>query len=734
MTDPLWDFTVRDLGPLPPGKTLNVHQLRESRGGQSILRQLGKMTDEQIEQRMTSKRLRANTPEARAVQAAYSKSPEGKETAKRYRQAHSKTYSGAFLGWDGEGADINGRHRYILLANGYGDHISETMGLTTEQCLTFLHASAMHYSFTNHVMFGGNYDANMILADLSWEEMTKLSQRGWLEWRGWEVKYRHHKYLEIAKMGPRVKKGAEEKRSYKGRIKVWDVIDFFGMKFTSSLKVWLPEEDITFIAEMKNERGTFRPDDLPRITQYCISECVLLGRMMEELRKQCKSVDSVPEGWYGPGALATVGLKKHKVRDYMDRELANGTGPISTASRHAFFGGRIEMVQYGHYGHKSGERIYGHDIVSAYPSVMEELPCLAHGEWIHDYRIRTGQVVPPFTLVRVDHKPFRDDIRGIHPLPWRHPTGGVLFPLEANGWYWMPEAQLVPSSEWVESWSFVPGCDHKPFDWVPTMFGKRQAMKANGHPAQLVLKLLLNSLYGKMAQRIGGKIGVAPSFHQLEWAGFITSSVRAKMYRLVAQPGADCIPNWDRMESVIAFETDGVYATGELVSNDPSGSLGSWEVTPYDEIAYVHSGVYFLRSGERWISRYRGLDPPRVTEDGTQIGLTPERVLESWATRTWTLPATTKRFRGLATSSLTPERFNDWGQWITEPRDVDLIPTGKRASQDDRGNPTTELCPTIAIGSGAEMSTRHKLSWIDGPTADSWRQEEELDWEVEHAS
>lgn len=713
----LWDFTVHNLGPLPEGKTLNVHQLRESRGGQSILRQLGRMTEDQVKARDKSKR------ESRKK---WGNSPNGKAADRAHQQAKSKTHSGAFLGWDGEGADINGRHRYILLANGYGDHISETMGLTTEQCLAFLHASAMRYSFTNHVMFGGNYDANMILSDFSWQEMSKLSQRGWIEWRGWEIKYRHHKYLEIAKMGPRAKKGTEEKRSYKGRIKIWDVIDFFGMRFTSALRVWLPKEEISFIAEMKEERGTFRPDDLPRITEYCVAECVLLGRMMEELRKQCKSVDSVPEGWYGPGALATVGLKKHKVRDYMDRELANGRGPVSTASRHAFFGGRIEMVKYGHHGHIDGQSVYGHDIVSAYPSVMSSLPCLAHGEWIPNYRLRTSQPIPPFTLVRVDHKPFRDDIRGIHPLPWRHPSGGVLFPLEANGWYWLPEAELVPRSEWLESWSFVPRCDHKPFDWVPEMFAKRQAMKANGHPAQLVLKLLLNSLYGKMAQRIGGKAGEAPSFHQLEWAGFITSSIRARMYRLVAQPDGDCLPNWERMESVIAFETDGVYATEPLVSDNPSGDLGTWEVTRYDEIAYVHSGVYFLRSGDRWQSKYRGLDPPRVTEEGEQIGLTPDAVLTAWATRRWTLPATTKRFRGLATSSLTPERFNDWGQWITEPRDVDLIPTGKRASQDDQHDPATELCPTIAIGSGAEMSTAHKLSWIDGPMADEWLRQEEL--------
>jgi hypothetical protein len=668
-----------------------------------MLRALGVWDDEQLAKIEAQRKKDKN---------AWKKTTAGMASKKRHHAKRSRTQTGSFLGWDGEGITVNGRHRYILLANGKGETLVNTDGLTTQECLEFLSGAGQRHSFTNHVMYGGNYDANMILGDLSWRQMARLASRGELEWRGWLIQYRHRKYLEVSKITRR-----KDKRVRLNTIKIWDVIDFFNTKFVTACKEWLPGRDVSWIAEMKEERAGFRVEELSTITTYCIEECILLGLMMEELRKQCLSVDICPQGWYGPGALATRALQLHKVGQYRDEQLANGFPPeIALAARHAFFGGRIEMVQFGHHVGP----VYAHDIVSAYPSVMGELPCLAHGEWEWIKRpwINHGEI-SSFSLVKIEHKP-PPDIRGIHPLPWRADNGGVLFPPAATGWYWLPEALLVPMNEWLEVWSFYPGCDHKPFDWVPVLFDKRRAMKANGHPAERVLKLCLNSLYGKMAQRVG-RGDKSPPFHQIEWAGYVTSTVRSRMYNLATRDPS----------VVIAFETDGIYCTGDLCGSDTGTALGDFEVKEYDEIAYVHSGIYFLRKGDRWISRYRGLDPPRINQDGKQIGITPQMVMSAWQDGTRKLPASSSRFRGLATSSLTPERYHEWGQWITEPRDVDLYPTGKRAW--DPGpttghGPADALQRTIAVGSGLAMSTAHKVAWIDGPSAHGWA-DEELSWE-----
>jgi hypothetical protein len=61
---------------------------------------------------------------------------------------------------------------------------------------------------------------------------------------------------------------------------------------------------------------------------------------------------------------------------------------------------------------------------------------------------------------------------------------------------------------------------------------------------------------------------------------------------------------WDLMsrmsrETIIAVETDGLYTTTDPISLGITNSneLGGWEVTVYDEILYVQSGMAWLRKG-----------------------------------------------------------------------------------------------------------------------------------------
>lgn len=355
---------------------------------------------------------------------------------------------------------------------------------------------------------------------------------------------------------------------------------------------------------------------------------------------------------------------------------------MADASLHAYFGGRIEPVQYGRYE----GTVYAHDIVSAYPSAMRDLPCLAHGEWRDS---RHGEV-SNFYVARMQAK--TEGV--IHPLPHRLEDGRVVFPPHTSGWYWKPEAETVSPHCQLESLHWHQSCNHHPFAFVDNLFTARREMKQAGNPAQLALKLVLNSLYGKTCQRLGGDVD-APPYHQLEWAGYITSSTRAKVYALaMVNPSA-----------VVSFETDGVYAT-ERLCEDGDGSLGSWEVTEYDEIVYVTSGLYWLRKGDTWIAKYRGLDPG---------SLSVSNVLEGWACGLSHVPAKRTRFRGMFTSTVSPERFSQWCQWVTEdpPPQIALYPAGKRVVLTD-ADPSTGLQPTMATQPSELMSHPHRLPWRNG--------------------
>jgi len=118
-------------------------------------------------------------------------------------------------------------------------------------------------------------------------------------------------------------------------------------------------------------------------------------------------------------------------------------------------------------------------------------------------------------------------------------------------------------------------------------------LKAEHNPVQMGYKLSMNSLYGKMAQRAGGK-DKAPSSHTLPIAGYVTSWCRAQVMNLMLS----CPPG-----SIITVETDGVFTTTppeQLGRFRFSDKLGDWGVKKYDEMISVQNGVYMLRNGDVW--------------------------------------------------------------------------------------------------------------------------------------
>jgi len=649
-----------------------------------------------------------------------------KQSEKRKRQNNRKASvgrSGKFMAWDGEGYDVNGRHQYVMLCNDHGKLLGDATGLTTESLLTALCDAGLCYSDYNHVMFGGSYDANMMLRDLDSDTVTQLATSGVCHWRDWRIEYRPRKYLRISQY----EKFAYHNKANKiATITLWDVIGFFQSSFVKALEAWLSEdaETMDFIQSMKTRRSQFSSDDFDVMATYCVRECELLVQMMTTMRNYMRQVDIAPTRWDGAGALAQAMLKRERIKQYKstDENLPSG---VHEAAKHAYFGGRIEMVRYGNH---EGP-VYAHDIVSAYPAAMVDLPCLAHGEWI--YELNNLDSVPPlnaqsFAMVHVKWNIDRIDLP-FYPLPHRATTGEVYFPPTGEGWYWTPEVIALQKyvehyggkAELLEWYWFWCKCILKPFDFIQPIFDYRKQLKARGHKGEKVLKLALNSLYGKLAQQVGGRDGHGPAYHQLEWAGYITSLTRAKMLTLALRNPND----------VIAFETDGLYSTAPYTRTGDevnTGTLGTWDFTQYGGITYAQSGVYWVLSDGEWKAKYRGLDPSTISR---------QLVLHEWnnpspghAYRIANegiecfingphIHASAHRFRGMMTSVISPERFVYWRQWCDDPKTVRLYPHGKRVRSGDAHNPADRLIITQATGGGG-MSAPHKLAWED-PTVKS---------------
>src|SRR5439155_23094966 len=121
----------------------------------------------------------------------------------------------------------------------------------------------------------------------------------------------------------------------------------------------------------------------------------------------------------------------------------------------------------------------------------------------------------------------------VAPLPLREEDNYVRFPLRGSGVYYNSEAQAA--KRFVEKWGiggkFKFGKSlllERPYEfpyreYIQRRAAERLAHKANGDMAHIPLKLGLNALYGKTAQRPTRTSKFRPPYRELLVAGYITA-------------------------------------------------------------------------------------------------------------------------------------------------------------------------------------------------------------------
>lgn len=590
-----------------------------------------------------------------------------------------------FIAWDGEGyTDTEGVHHYNLFGNSEGSYV-QGASLSYEQCFELLLSTAAQHDAI-HVIFAGTYDLVMMIHSLPKAKCQRIMS-GKPTWIGpYRVQFFRNKWLSLRDKGGR-------------KVVLYDVFTFFACAFVKACRQYLGEsEELDDIASVKLQRSTFNQSDLEtKVIPYWKQELAYLVRLCEELRSRLASAGISMSRWHGPGAIASAVLTARKIKPHI------GITPdvVTEVARHAYYGGRFEQFKLGHWEGKA----YQYDINSAYPASIARLPSLANATW----SLGDTETFEDFGLYQIRFA-SHERYFGCYPLPWRSGKGRIYYPrlIGAPSWYWGIEAKnllLHPNEyEVLEAW--IPTLsDERPFAFVKEMYGERQRMKAAGDPAQLAVKLALNSLYGKLAQSKGAvkKEGTwrLPAFHQLLWAGWITAATRAQLYAAIAM----------NPESVIAVETDAVFTTAPL-DLPISNLLGEWSVQEYDALTFIQSGVYFALKGEDWVLKSRGFESHNQ-QHAKWLG-----VLARSPMRRDAIGFSVNRFG-------TVPGLSNWAKWYSYERETIFVPvTSKRVH-------VIGLCPTCKqhrtlaeglhplvvpqsqIASGNICSAPHGLPWAD---------------------
>jgi hypothetical protein len=486
-------------------------------------------------------------------------------------------YANKFIAWDGEGPKDAG---YALFGNSEGDEICDPF-LSTLDCFQLLLEAATKYNGAIHIWFGANYDVSNILKDLSIRCLVALHNNNKCIWGEYQIKHIPHKWFEV-KHGSR-------------RIILYDIHSFFGCSYTDALD----EFGMGSFGEMgeirsgKAKREDFLWEDIDYIKSYFRAELRLMPILADKLRDAFSDAGYMPKAWYGPGAIARLALRRHKIHEAM------GQCPLAVrlAALYAFAAGRFEGFLAGH----ANRECWIADIHSAYPYfAATQLPNLAKGKWRKTKTFEKGK----FGVYNIRYEAPLSNRP--YPLFRRMENGEVAWPYRVTGWYWTPEAELVANDKYakfIEGWIFDESdISDRPFAWLADYYDKRLRLKRMGNAAQYTFKLILNSVYGQLAQRSGWnkRRCIAPTYHQIEWAGYITSACRAAVYKVALS----C------RENLVSIDTDGITSLAPFEGIAIGDKLGEWEVTHYDDGIFWQSGIYALKTNncrDKRCHNYRGM-------------------------------------------------------------------------------------------------------------------------------
>lgn len=598
------------------------------------------------------------------------------------------------IGIDGEGI---GRepHRYIYLAGcdetGHSWEVGRDNRLSSIECFEFLCSLPQR---TLVVGFSLGYDVAKWIEDLPDKAIYALmheEMRQWLapngmvvyrpiHWNGFKINYMNKRFT-IAREG--------ENRS----TTIWDIFRFFQSSFVKSLEAWkvCPQEEIDEIERMKEQRSILEQIPREEVHAYCQKECLNLTKLTRSLIEAHKAADLELKTYYGAGSTASVFLAKQGIAEKRGEVPEEMRLPLASA----FFGGRFENSVVG----PIEGMVYGYDISSAYPYQTTMLPCLQCGHWVHHKNTRdASKLAGRICLVH-----WRSS-QASHWAPWgtlpvRAKDGTIVFPIAgAGGWTWREEfkaaQELNPTLEATEAWSYETDCNHRPFVDVPRYYRERIALgkEAKG----IVLKLGINSIYGKLAQ----SKGVNPPFQSWVWASSITSGTRAQLLRAIS--------NAQRRESILMLATDGIYSrerlrlevpddTGTFDCRNKRGDavpLGGWEEKEHPQGVFcVRPGIYFpLNPNDEQINEVRGRGIGRKALYNAW-----KTIVEAWdANKMSVAIGGMQRFVGAKTGVLgvrdaetkklkSITRRDCYGDWVDHTINVSFSPRPKRQAINEDG-------------------------------------------------
>ena len=493
-----------------------------------------------------------------------------------------------FIGIDGEGTGKGADHRYVLISCGAESLHNNGRPLLWWEILGFLYACFrknpqgiylgyfLGYDFTHTLKTLPEDRARMLITDEGVESRKRTTNPipfpVYISGGGvdWEVDFM---------AGRRLSFRPSPKDPY---MHVCDAGSFWQSSFMKAIDPAKWEEPICTVEEYDiiREGKANRSDavfDL-QMVKYNVTENAVMSKLADALDKgfQHAGIRLAPKQWIGPGQAAGEWLRM--VDSITSEEVSFIVPPqLIWSARASYYGGWFEQWMHGLI---PGET-YGYDINSAYPHVISRLPCLRHAKF--ERTLDRSKWNSEWSFFHVTAR-FPKGGHGF--VSHRDSVGHILRPLLTSGWITGAEFAVLnkyyPQCLTVhDAWIVTPTCDCPVYKSIRDLYLERIRVGKNT-PAGMALKLLYNSVYGKLAQSVASPMWANPLY-----ASWITGTTRATILSAI-------LTHPTGLRDLVMVATDGVYFRtphpGLTISET---ELGKWSREYKTNLLIFMPGIYW---------------------------------------------------------------------------------------------------------------------------------------------
>lgn len=367
---------------------------------------------------------------------------------------------------------------------------------------------------------------------------------------------------------------------------ICDMGPFFQTSFVKTLEKWRKTDpNICSKQEFRNiTEGKARRNEAVfdlEMVRYNQLENRILARVAVKLNEgfSALGIHLKKDQWFGPGQAAQEFLKQVGAPLAVDVQKWVPEEVLRWAIE-SYYGGWSEAFCHGHI---SGTT-YQYDRNSAYPYETVSLPCLKCGTW---KPVKTvSQRVDALYLCDVTVRQRKNNNGRLGSMPYRAEQGQILRPRNVRGVYWWKEIEAAKKAGCIDSveihgaWEFTSECNHAPFAPVAKLYERRRSV-GKDTPLGIAIKLVINSIYGKLAQSVGN-----PKFANPIYASLITSGCRVAIWEAIgSHPGGTT--------AVVMVATDAVFFRSEHRGLQLSDRLGDWSKTEKQFLTIHMPGIYW---------------------------------------------------------------------------------------------------------------------------------------------